>query len=78
MGVCFAGFEDAVPGGTQIILALRRGNIIGASAGVRCAEKLVDGWLVMGDMARMNPEGFLFLEGPATCRKRAESENIPS
>lgn len=53
----------------------------------------MDARLVMGDMANMNPEGFLFLEGrlapfpntgdarishPATCRKPAESENIPS
>jgi acyl-CoA synthetase (AMP-forming)/AMP-acid ligase II len=66
---------------------------LGASAGGWCSEKLVDGWLLMGDMASMNPEEFLFLEGrpadfphiggawvahPAACRKLAESENMPS
>jgi len=57
------------------------------------AEKFVDGWLVMGDMASINPEEFLSLEvrtagfphmggtrvaRAATCRKLAESASIAS
>jgi len=51
------------PGATRGILALRGSNIVGDYAGVTCAEKFSDGWLVTGDMASINPEGFLFLEG---------------
>lgn len=51
------------PGATRGILALRGSNIVEHYAGVPCAEKFSDGWLVTGDMASMNPEGFLFLEG---------------
>lgn len=73
-----------------VVRALCGGIIVGVSGrGARCAEKLVDRWLGMGDMAGMNPEGFLegrrsrFPRGervsyPATCRKLAESVNIAS
>jgi acyl-CoA synthetase (AMP-forming)/AMP-acid ligase II len=58
---------------------------------VWCSKKFVDGWLAMGDMADMNPEGCLFLEGrmarfphiggtqvahAASCPKLEQPENI--
>jgi len=51
------------PGSTRGLLALRGSNIITGYLGGQAAEKFRDGWLVTGDIARVDPEGFLFLEG---------------
>lgn len=51
------------PGSTRGLLALRGANIIAGYLGGQCAEKFRDGWLVTGDIVRVDDEGFLFLEG---------------
>lgn len=51
------------PGRTRGLLALRGSNIISGYLGGQAAEKFRDGWLITGDIARVDPQGFLFLEG---------------
>ncbi len=51
------------PGGSAGILALRGPNIINHYLNDQCPEKFENGWLITGDIVRVNSEGFLFLEG---------------
>lgn len=60
-GVTYRLFDEETPGrGT---LALRGGNIITRYLDGAHAEKFRDGWHLTGDIARVDAEGFVFIEG---------------
>lgn len=54
---------EECPGGSRGVLAVRGTNIISAYLDGQSQEKFRDGWLVTGDIVRVDSEGFLFLEG---------------
>ncbi|MCX6968680.1 MAG: MFS transporter [Verrucomicrobia bacterium] len=54
---------EECPGGSRGVLAVRGANIISAYLDGQSPEKFRDGWLVTGDIVRVDAEGFLFLEG---------------
>ncbi len=51
------------PGLSCGILALHGPNIINEYLNDQCPEKFENGWLITGDIVRLDAEGFLFLEG---------------
>ncbi len=51
------------PGAVRGLLLLRGPNIISGYLGDADAEKFREGWLVTGDIARIDEEGFVHLEG---------------
>ncbi len=55
--------EDPRPGATSGLLALRGPNIIASYMNDQSPEKFRDGWLITGDVVRVDEEGFLFIEG---------------
>lgn len=55
--------SEVRPGATSGLLALRGPNIIVEYMNGQSAEKFRDGWLITGDVVRVDEEGFLFIEG---------------
>jgi acyl-[acyl-carrier-protein]-phospholipid O-acyltransferase / long-chain-fatty-acid--[acyl-carrier-protein] ligase len=51
------------PGANNGLLALRGANIVSSYLGDEGSEKFRDGWFITGDIARIDPEGFVFIEG---------------
>lgn len=60
-GVAYRLFDMEANGRGQ--LALRGGNIITRYLGGEHAEKFRDGWYLTGDLARIDADGFVFLQG---------------
>lgn len=52
-----------LPGATHGLLALRGANITQGYLGEIPTEKFRDGWFLTGDVVRVQPDGFVFLEG---------------
>ena len=51
------------PGAQRGLIALRGGNVVAGYLNGEAPEKFRDGWHITGDIARIDEEGFLFLEG---------------
>ncbi len=55
--------ETHEPSPTRGLMALRGANVVGHYLGGADPEKFREGWFFTGDIVRVDPEGFLFVEG---------------
>lgn len=68
-----------LPRGASGILALKGPNVFKGYLNdpERTAECLVDGWFVTGDIARIDDEGFIFIEGRLSRFSKIGGEMVP-
>lgn len=68
--------ETNQSGATRGILAFRGANIITGYLNNQSPEKFRQGWLITGDVARVDAEGFLFLEGRSSRFSKIAGEMV--
>lgn len=68
-----------MPFGQQGLLAMQGANIFAGYLDNRAAtdSALQDGWLVTGDLARLDPDGFLYIDGRVSRFSKIGGEMVP-
>jgi acyl-[acyl-carrier-protein]-phospholipid O-acyltransferase/long-chain-fatty-acid--[acyl-carrier-protein] ligase len=72
----FVDPETGAPAANRGLLALRGVNLIRGYLDGSAPEKFSDGWYHTGDIARLDAEGFLFLEGRASRFSKVAGEMV--